>query len=79
MAEKNLDLLDSHGVLNDMTDKAPKILDSERFNFLGTVRKETREILDKLRKAKKNAKFELSPNQIKNLRNKGYNVKIKTK
>ena len=41
--------------------------------------KETREILDKLRKAKKNAKFELSPNQIKNLRNKGYNVKIKTK
>ena len=44
MAEENLDLMKSHGVLNDMTDKNPKVLDSERSNFLGTVRKETREL-----------------------------------
>jgi hypothetical protein len=54
VAEKNLDLLDSHGVLNDMTDKAPKILDSERFNFLGTVRKETREIFKARKLTSKN-------------------------
>jgi len=44
VAEQNkLDLMDSHGVLNDMRDKNPKTLNTDKTNFLSTVRKETRD------------------------------------
>ena len=34
MAEQNkLDLMDSHGVLNDMRDKNPKTLNTDKTNF----------------------------------------------
>ena len=35
--------MDSHGVLNDMRDKNPKTLNTDKTNFLSTVRKETRD------------------------------------
>jgi len=44
VAEQNkLDLMDSHGVLNDMREKNPKTLSTDKSNFLSTVRKETRD------------------------------------
>ena len=54
MASENLDLLKSHGVLNDMTDKSPKVFDPEKSNFLGTVRKETRELFAPRKLTEKN-------------------------
>ena len=36
--------------------------------------KQTKDNLNKIREAKKNARFELSPTQIKNLKAKGWNI-----
>ncbi len=44
MAEKkqNFDLADTHGVLNDMRDKSPNVLEPSKSNFLSTVRKQAK-------------------------------------
>ena len=42
MAQNKFDLADTHGVLNDMRDKSPKVLDPSKSNFLSTVRKQAK-------------------------------------
>ena len=55
MAEENkLDLMDSHGVLNDMREKNPKTLDAGKTDFLAAVRNETRNAFKPTKLSNKN-------------------------